>query len=43
VIVVAFVITTILMIFVIPQFEALFSGFGVDLPALTRLVNPNIS
>jgi type IV pilus assembly protein PilC len=38
VIVVAFVITAILMIFVIPQFEALFSGFGADLPALTRLV-----
>jgi len=38
VIVVAFVITCILMIFVIPQFESLFSGFGADLPALTRLV-----
>ncbi len=38
VIVVAFVITAILMIFVIPQFESLFKGFGADLPALTRLV-----
>jgi type IV pilus assembly protein PilC len=38
VIVVAFVITCILMIFVIPQFEQLFSGFGADLPALTRIV-----
>jgi type IV pilus assembly protein PilC len=38
VIVVAFVITCILMIFVIPQFEELFSGFGADLPALTRVV-----
>lgn len=38
VIVVAFVITCILMIFVIPQFEDLFSGFGADLPALTRVV-----
>lgn len=38
VIVVAFIITAILMIFVIPQFEELFSGFGADLPALTRLV-----
>lgn len=38
VVVVAFVITCILMIFVIPQFEALFSGFGADLPALTRMV-----
>ncbi|HZA28593.1 MAG TPA: type II secretion system F family protein, partial [Gammaproteobacteria bacterium] len=38
VIVVAFVITAILMIFVIPQFESLFKGFGADLPALTKLV-----
>lgn len=38
VVVVAFVITCILMIFVIPQFEELFSGFGADLPALTRVV-----
>ena len=38
VVVVAFVITCILMIFVIPQFQALFSGFGADLPALTMMV-----
>ena len=38
VIVVAFVITCILMIFVIPQFQELFEGFGADLPALTKLV-----
>ncbi len=38
VIVVAFVITCILMIFVIPQFQELFSGFGADLPALTMIV-----
>lgn len=38
VIVVAFVITTILMIFVIPQFQELFSSFGADLPALTLFV-----
>lgn len=38
VIVVAFIITAILLIFVIPQFEALFKGFGADLPALTKLV-----
>ncbi len=38
VIVVAFIITAILMIFVIPQFEQLFAGFGADLPPLTRLV-----
>lgn len=38
VVVVAFVITCILMIFVIPQFQDLFSGFGADLPALTQVV-----
>ena len=38
VVVVAFIITCVLMIFVIPQFEELFNGFGADLPALTRLV-----
>ena len=38
VVVVAFVITCILMIFVIPQFQELFSGFGADLPALTMIV-----
>ncbi len=38
VIVVAFVITTILMIFVIPQFQSLFAGFGANLPALTLFV-----
>ncbi|MDH3669955.1 MAG: type II secretion system F family protein [Gammaproteobacteria bacterium] len=38
VIVVAFIITSVLMIFVIPQFESLFKGFGADLPAFTKLV-----
>jgi type IV pilus assembly protein PilC len=38
VIVVAFIITAILLIFVIPQFQALFQNFGADLPALTLLV-----
>lgn len=38
IVVVAFIITTILMIFVIPQFEELFKGFGADLPAMTRVV-----
>ncbi len=38
VIVVAFVVTAVLMIFVIPQFEALFSSFGADLPAFTVMV-----
>ncbi len=38
VIVVAFVITAILMIFVIPEFSNLFKSFGAELPALTLLV-----
>ena len=38
IVVVAFIITAILLIFVIPQFEELFSSFGADLPALTKLV-----
>ena len=38
VIVVAFIVTAILLIFVIPQFEQLFSSFGADLPAFTRFV-----
>ena len=38
VIVVAFIIVTILMIFVIPQFQSLFAGFGADLPALTQFL-----
>ncbi|NLO79348.1 MAG: type II secretion system F family protein [Xanthomonadaceae bacterium] len=38
VIVVAFIVTAILLIFVVPQFEALFVGFGADLPIFTRFV-----
>ena len=38
ILVVAFIITVILLIFVIPQFEQLFSGFGADLPAMTKFV-----
>ncbi|MBU6459921.1 MAG: type II secretion system F family protein [Proteobacteria bacterium] len=38
IIVVAFVITTIIMIFVIPAFKSLFTSFGADLPAPTLLV-----
>ncbi|MTI63669.1 type II secretion system F family protein [Methylophaga sp.] len=38
IVVVAFIVTSILMIFVIPQFEALFTGFGADLPGLTKMV-----
>jgi type IV pilus assembly protein PilC len=36
--VVAFIVTAILMIYVIPEFESLFQGFGADLPAFTRMV-----
>ncbi len=38
VLVVAFVVTVILLLFVVPQFEELFNSFGADLPALTRFV-----
>lgn len=38
ILVVAFLVTAILMIFVIPQFESLFSGFGAELPGLTKMV-----
>ncbi|HJP04767.1 MAG: type II secretion system protein F [Chromatiales bacterium] len=36
--VVALIVTTILLIFVIPEFENLFQGFGADLPTFTRMV-----
>jgi len=35
---VAIIVTVILLIFVIPQFENLFQGFGADLPAFTQMV-----
>ncbi|NOT12592.1 MAG: type II secretion system F family protein [Methylococcaceae bacterium] len=38
VIVVAFIVTAILLIFVVPVFEDLFKGFGADLPAFTKMV-----
>jgi len=38
VVVVAIVVTGILMIYVIPEFENLFQGFGADLPAFTQFV-----
>ncbi len=38
VMVVALIVTSILLIFVIPEFENLFKGFGADLPAFTRMV-----
>jgi type IV pilus assembly protein PilC len=38
VLVIAFIVTAILLIFVVPQFEELFKGFGADLPAFTKMV-----
>jgi len=35
---VAVIVTVILLLFVIPQFESLFKGFGADLPAFTQFV-----
>ena len=35
---VAVIVTGILLIFVIPQFESLFQSFGADLPAFTQMV-----
>ena len=38
VILVAIVVTTILLLFVVPQFEDIFKSFGAELPAFTQLV-----
>lgn len=38
VMVVAFVVTGILLYFVVPEFETLFNGFGAALPAFTQMV-----
>ena len=38
VLVVAFIVMAILLIFVVPQFESIFKGFGADLPAFTQMV-----
>ncbi len=38
VIMIAIAVVTVIMLFVIPQFEELFRNFGADLPAFTRLV-----
>ncbi|MGH8296544.1 MAG: type II secretion system F family protein [Steroidobacteraceae bacterium] len=35
---VAFIVTIVLLIFVIPEFQALFKGFGANLPAFTQFV-----
>lgn len=38
VLVVAFIVTTILLVFVVPQFEEIFAGFGAELPVFTQMV-----
>ena len=38
VIVVAFIVTAVLLLFVVPVFEDMFKSFGADLPAFTRMV-----
>jgi type IV pilus assembly protein PilC len=38
VLVVAVIVSIILLVFVIPQFESLFKGFGANLPAFTQMV-----
>jgi len=38
VVIAAIIVTTILLVFVVPQFAALFQGFGADLPAMTQMV-----
>lgn len=38
VMIVAVIVTAILLIFVVPQFEDLFKGFGAELPAFTQMV-----
>lgn len=38
VVVIALIVTAVLLIYVVPQFETLFQGFGADLPAFTQMV-----
>src|ERR1700734_852156 len=38
VLMIAIIVSCILLVFVIPQFESLFKGFGADLPAFTQMV-----
>jgi len=38
VLVIAGIVSVLLLLFVIPQFETLFTGFGADLPTLTRII-----
>lgn len=38
VIAVALIVSSILLVFVVPQFEEVFKGFGADLPAFTKMI-----
>ncbi|WP_448134274.1 type II secretion system F family protein [Stenotrophomonas rhizophila] len=38
IVVVAFVVSAILLVFVVPQFEEVFKSFGADLPAFTQMI-----
>ncbi len=38
VIVIAFIVTAVLLVFVVPVFEDLFKGFGADLPVFTKMI-----
>lgn len=38
VVVVAMIVSAILLMYVVPQFESLFKGFGADLPAFTQMI-----
>src|SRR5690606_6295734 len=38
VVAVAIIVSAILLMFVVPQFEEVFSGFGAELPAFTQLI-----
>jgi len=38
VVIIAFIVTAILLVKVVPQFESVFAGFGADLPAFTLFV-----
>ena len=38
VVVVAILVTSLLLLFVVPQFEDIFNGFGAELPAFTQLI-----
>ncbi|MFV7768719.1 type II secretion system F family protein [Shewanella marisflavi] len=38
VVVVAIAVTSLLLLFVVPQFESIFAGFGAELPAFTQMI-----